>query len=607
MAFKRQVKNFVKNYSDAEIKVREATSNDPWGPSSSLMLAISDLTFNTVSLSEIMNMLWQRLNDHGKNWRHVYKSLTLLDYLIKNGSKEVIQFCIEGFYNLKMLKDFQHIDEAGKDQGYYIREKSKQVLSLLMDEQLVHKEREVACRTRRRSSYPVTFSERLPAPGNSPTAWASDPTPEVPASEKKCKLLKVSRLRKKKNTPKAESKQERRRGLQPPSEAVACQGALPLKCAAWKSAEDLMLFYEDDPKPPLLTVPPAIVSSTSWLSEGQADMCNLWDADAVLTPSGKNPSLLTNVNLDKKSDSTITKTVTEKPLQMPPEKCSAAKSFEALTSLPAFWSSSKEECISPNLRISKSDSTFYNQASVETLYVSPSFKIFDPVKETVINKDSQKPTQPSIAQVDDENLKTLMTWVSTTSEVTSSFSTLSMSSPDSATPEKPAPLLPPILAVPSIWTLSHQQGSPASNTERDKTAGVHHPFVPQGPVSFDEEMDNFSPLDVLPDTSESVKKNPSPLSSSNWVEFSTHSVDRFTCPGVHTTEGRPREPEANHSVPVLLGEVRNAIVTLHEDLSLVIQELRLISSHLVSMGGNSLQTSAALQGPPSSEGGSEQI
>lgn len=117
MAFRRQVKNFVKNYSDAEIKVREATSNDPWGPSSSLMLDISDLTFNTISLSEIMNMIWQRLNDHGKNWRHVYKSLTLMDYLIKNGSKKVIQHCREGFCNLQTLKDFQHIDEAGKDQG----------------------------------------------------------------------------------------------------------------------------------------------------------------------------------------------------------------------------------------------------------------------------------------------------------------------------------------------------------------------------------------------------------------------------------------------------------------------------------------------------------
>lgn len=40
-----------------------------------------------------------------------------MDYLIKNGSKKVIQHCREGFCNLQTLKDFQHIDEAGKDQG----------------------------------------------------------------------------------------------------------------------------------------------------------------------------------------------------------------------------------------------------------------------------------------------------------------------------------------------------------------------------------------------------------------------------------------------------------------------------------------------------------
>ncbi|CAM4479286.1 unnamed protein product [Caretta caretta] len=117
MALRRHMKNFVKNYSDSEVKVREATSNDPWGPSSSLMLEISDLTYNTVSLLEIMNMIWHRMNDQGKNWRHVYKSLMLLDYLIKNGSKKVIQHCQEGLFNIQTLKDFHYIDEAGKDQG----------------------------------------------------------------------------------------------------------------------------------------------------------------------------------------------------------------------------------------------------------------------------------------------------------------------------------------------------------------------------------------------------------------------------------------------------------------------------------------------------------
>lgn len=58
-------------------QVREATSNDPWGPSSSLMSEIADLTFNVVAFAEVMGMVWKRLNDSGKNWRHVYKVLRL--------------------------------------------------------------------------------------------------------------------------------------------------------------------------------------------------------------------------------------------------------------------------------------------------------------------------------------------------------------------------------------------------------------------------------------------------------------------------------------------------------------------------------------------------
>ena len=120
-ALRRQVKNIVHNYSEAEIKVREATSNDPWGPPSSLMSEIADLTFNTVAFAEVMGMLWRRLNDSGKNWRHVYKALTLLDYLLKTGSERVAHQCRENLYTIQTLKDFQYIDRDGKDQGVNVQ------------------------------------------------------------------------------------------------------------------------------------------------------------------------------------------------------------------------------------------------------------------------------------------------------------------------------------------------------------------------------------------------------------------------------------------------------------------------------------------------------
>lgn len=135
------MKNMVNNYSEAEKKVREATSNDPWGPSSSLMSEIADLTYKVVAFSEIMSMIWKRLNDHGKNWRHVYKALTLLDYLIKTGSERVALQCKENIFAIQTLKDFQYIDRDGKDQGINVREKSKQLVVLLKDEDRLKGER----------------------------------------------------------------------------------------------------------------------------------------------------------------------------------------------------------------------------------------------------------------------------------------------------------------------------------------------------------------------------------------------------------------------------------------------------------------------------------
>jgi len=156
MSVRRNVLNVVKNYSDAEIKVREATSNDAWGPSSSLMAEIADMTYNVVAFSEIMTMIWKRVNDHGKNWRHVYKSLVLLDYLIKTGSERVSQQCKENIFAIQTLKDFQFIDRDAKDQGANVREKSKQLVLLLKDEERLKTERARAIKAKERFAQATT-------------------------------------------------------------------------------------------------------------------------------------------------------------------------------------------------------------------------------------------------------------------------------------------------------------------------------------------------------------------------------------------------------------------------------------------------------------------
>jgi hypothetical protein len=93
------------------------------------------------------------------------------------------------FFRIKLIIvfiSFSMFKQAlGYFSGHYIRERSKQVITLLMDEQLLHKEREVATWTRQRTSYSMSFPSRLSATGTSPTVCTSVLIPESLTSEKK--------------------------------------------------------------------------------------------------------------------------------------------------------------------------------------------------------------------------------------------------------------------------------------------------------------------------------------------------------------------------------------------------------------------------------------
>ncbi|KAG6458341.1 hypothetical protein O3G_MSEX010788 [Manduca sexta] len=165
---RRNIKNLAHNYSDAQVKVREATSNDPWGPSSTLMAEIADLTYNVMAFTEIMQMIWKRLNDHGKNWRHVYKALVLMEYLIRTGSEKVAMQCKENIFAIHTLKDFQYMEE-GKDKGLHVREKAKSLVNLLKDDERLKNERARALKAKQR------FAQ-------SASAFGSDDALDTPSS-----------------------------------------------------------------------------------------------------------------------------------------------------------------------------------------------------------------------------------------------------------------------------------------------------------------------------------------------------------------------------------------------------------------------------------------
>ena len=97
------------------------------------MSEIAQLTFNGYAISgfaslqpnvsssndfyEIMDMLDKRMNDKGKNWRHVLKSLKVLDYCLHEGSELVVTWARKNVYIIKTLREFQYIDDDGRDVG----------------------------------------------------------------------------------------------------------------------------------------------------------------------------------------------------------------------------------------------------------------------------------------------------------------------------------------------------------------------------------------------------------------------------------------------------------------------------------------------------------
>lgn len=138
----RSIKNVAKGYSQAQIKVREATSNDAWGPTGTQMSDIAHMTFGQHSeFYEIMDMLDKRLNDKGKNWRHVLKALKVLDYCLHEGSELVVTWTRNNLYIIKTLREFIYIDEDGKDVGQNVRVAAKELTTLILDDDRLRLER----------------------------------------------------------------------------------------------------------------------------------------------------------------------------------------------------------------------------------------------------------------------------------------------------------------------------------------------------------------------------------------------------------------------------------------------------------------------------------
>lgn len=136
-----RVQVYAKN--ETEKKVYEALSSKNWGASSTMLNDIANDTSDYEKFGIINDIVWASLDTEGKSWKQIFKSLTLIEFLIKNGSERFIEAARDKLFKIKRLQDYNFY-EGTVDKGSGCREKAKQIVELLSSNEIIRAEREKA-------------------------------------------------------------------------------------------------------------------------------------------------------------------------------------------------------------------------------------------------------------------------------------------------------------------------------------------------------------------------------------------------------------------------------------------------------------------------------
>jgi len=174
----REMKNL--SYDPIEIKVREATNNDPIGASSTLMAEIAQGTYNFRLYPKLWAMVWKRLCDL-EHILHVQKALILVEYLLRHGHDRFVADCKKqsNARDIIRLKKYKYFNKDHEDIAHDVRFKAAVVSDILMDDSKLSEERKKAERTRdirlqALSSETVSQSpEPVPRKSSVETNWSS--------------------------------------------------------------------------------------------------------------------------------------------------------------------------------------------------------------------------------------------------------------------------------------------------------------------------------------------------------------------------------------------------------------------------------------------------
>ena len=123
-------------------------SHKNWGTSSTLLNELARDTYDYDKFAVIAQLMWEAIeNERPAAWRVVFKGLSLLEHLIKNGSERCVDDARGHNHVLRKLLQFNYY-EGTIDRGLGVREKTKQLLDILSDDERIREERQKARKLR---------------------------------------------------------------------------------------------------------------------------------------------------------------------------------------------------------------------------------------------------------------------------------------------------------------------------------------------------------------------------------------------------------------------------------------------------------------------------
>lgn len=146
--------------SSTELKVKLATDeNESSGATGTLMNEISVLTYSPKTLKEITQVVKKRLTGYGrksshKNCIHIIKTLTLISYLVNNGSNDFISWVRGNLFIIECLRIFEVQDPQDDKVAKQIQLISDDLCTVIKDDDLLEQRRKEVIQFRSSISSP---------------------------------------------------------------------------------------------------------------------------------------------------------------------------------------------------------------------------------------------------------------------------------------------------------------------------------------------------------------------------------------------------------------------------------------------------------------------